>query len=160
MEFDWSREYITHVAAQYGDQVFVASLREKYRKPVINEEAQYEGDHFCHWGNISAREMVHRYWQGAVLGVYTTHGETYESTGWSGHGGVYQGESPERIRFLRKIMEEGPAEGINNYKPGEFWDNLAAGNGDTYLLLYWGPTSRGCGTSTFPKMAANSPSKS
>jgi hypothetical protein len=137
-EFDWSKDYITHVSCQYADQVFVASLLQKYQKPVINDEAQYEGDHFCHWGNISAREMVHRFWLGAVNGIYTTHGETYHTGEWSGPGGVYEGESPERIAFLRKIMEEGPVEGINNYKPGEFWQNLAAGNPDNYLLLYFG----------------------
>ena len=149
-EFPWDKEYITHVSCQYADQVFVASLREKYRKPVINDEPQYEGDHFCHWGNISAMEMVHRFWMGAVNGIYTSHGETYAVSEWSGPGGTLIGESPERIAFLRKIMEEGPVEGINNYKEGEFWQNLAAGDINKYLLLYFGVHQPGIWYFDFP----------
>lgn len=150
-EFDWSKAYITHVAAQYADQVFVASLREKYQKPVINEEPQYEGDHFCHWGNISAQEMVHRFWLGAVNGIYTTHGETYARAEWSGPGGHTVGESPQRIAFLRDIMEEGPVQGINNYKQGQFWQNLAAGDPNNYLLLYFGVHQPGIWYFDFPE---------
>ncbi len=150
-EYPWDREYITHVSCQYADQVFVASLKDKYQKPVINDEAQYEGDHFCHWGNISAMEMVHRCWLGAVNGIYTSHGETYVITEWSGPGGQYIGESPERIAFLRSIMEDGPAEGINNYRPGEFWQNLAAGDINNYLLLYFGVHQPGIWYFDFPE---------
>ena len=146
-EFAWDKDYITHVSCQYADQIFVASLLDKYQKPVINDEAQYEGDHFCHWGNISAKELVHRFWLGAVNGVYTTHGETYSD----GKGFEYIGESPERIAFLREILEESPAEGINNYRPGEFWQNLAAGDINKYLLLYFGVHQPGIWYFDFPE---------
>ena len=31
---------------------------------------------------------------------------------WWSHGGVLHGESPERIKFLKKIMDETPAPGL------------------------------------------------
>jgi hypothetical protein len=152
-EFDWSKNYVNHVSAQHWDLHFVAALREKYQKPVINDEPQYEGNLFASWGNISARELVHRYWFGAVNGIYTTHGETYLDTNdvlWWSKGGILKGESPARIAFLKKIMEEGPAEGINNYKPGPFWTNFAAGDINNYLLLYFGPHQPGYWYFDFP----------
>lgn len=141
VEFDWSKDYITHVGAQHYDQTAVASFVKKYQKPVINDEAQYEGDLFLSWGNISAQELVHRYWLGAVNGIYTTHGETYLDENdvlWWSKGGVLKGQSAPRIAFLRRILEEGPAEGINDFSPGPFWKYFAAGDNKNYLLLYFG----------------------
>lgn len=140
-EFDWSKGYITHVGLQHEDQVYASSLVKKFQKPVINDECQYEGNIMFNWGNISARELTHRFWLGAVNGIYTTHGETYmdpDDILWWSKGGVLKGESPDRIAFLRKIMDQGPPEGINQYAPNWPWSNKAAGDINSYLLIYFG----------------------
>lgn len=43
---------------------------------------------------------------------------------WWSHGGELHGESPERIKFLKKIMDETPAPGLCPME-GE-WDEVAA----------------------------------
>ena len=51
-------------------------LRATYRKPVIWDEVQYEGDIPQAWGALSAEEMADRFWWAASLGVYAGHSET------------------------------------------------------------------------------------
>ena len=83
----------------------------KYGKPVLMDEFGYEGNIFCHWGNLSPFEEVHRFWLCCVMGGYGTHGETYMNdtdTLWWGKGGKLVGQSPARIGFLREIIEELP----------------------------------------------------
>jgi hypothetical protein len=61
--------------------------------------------------------MARRFWLGVIAGCYVTHGETYldpdqpldentTPTIWWSHGGKLHGTSPERIAFLRKLVEE------------------------------------------------------
>jgi hypothetical protein len=61
--------------------------------------------------------MSRRFWLGVIAGCYVTHGETYldpnqpfdenaTPTLWWSHGGKLHGSSPERIAFLRKLVEE------------------------------------------------------
>jgi hypothetical protein len=68
--------------------------------------------------------MTRRFWLGVVAGCYVTHGETYldpklkaeESSTqkiWWSHGGKLTGSSPERIAFLRKILEGTTVRGLN-----------------------------------------------
>ncbi|WP_338130416.1 DUF5605 domain-containing protein [Cohnella ginsengisoli] len=83
--------------------------------------------------------MARRFWEGAIRGGYVGHGETYlnpEQTLWWSKGGELRGTSPERIGFLRKIMEEGPAEGLNPL-PSD-WDVPRAGVDGLYYLYYFG----------------------
>jgi len=52
--------------------------------------------------------MTQRFWLGTLSGCYVGHGETYkhpEDILWWSKGGVLHGESPDRIAFLKKIME-------------------------------------------------------
>ena len=44
---------------------------------------------------------------------------------WWSHGGELHGESPERFKFLQKIMEETPAPGLRPH-PNCAWDEVAA----------------------------------
>ena len=78
---------------------------------------QYEGNLNSRWGNLSGEEMLRRFWLGVIAGCYVTHGETYldpdqpfdentTPTLWWSHGGKLHGTSPERIAFLRKLVEE------------------------------------------------------
>jgi hypothetical protein len=82
-----------------------------YGKPVVIDECGYEGNIHMSWGDLSAEEMVSRFWLGFTLGGYVGHGETYlnpEEVLWWSKGGVLRGESPARIAFLRQIFEQVP----------------------------------------------------
>ena len=64
--------------------------------------------------------MVEKFWRGFTNGGYVGHGETYvtenpvkfphESSDvlWWSKGGVLRCQSPERIKFLREIIENAP----------------------------------------------------
>lgn len=59
--------------------------------------------------------MVKRFWKVCAVDGYATHGETYLSPDdvlWWGKGGTLKGDSPKRIGFLKKIIEDigGPLE--------------------------------------------------
>jgi hypothetical protein len=88
----------------------------------VIDECCYEGDINRDWGNITGREMTHRFWMGFASGAYVGHGETYlhpEDILWWGKGGQLHGESPARIAFLNRIMEDVPTEGIRQFSHGE-----------------------------------------
>jgi hypothetical protein len=122
--------------ADFGRAVL---LRDPYRKPVVFDEVKYEGDIELRWGNLSAEEMVHRFWQAAIAGTYASHGETYrhkDDVLWWSKGGVLHGRSPARIAFLRKLLEEGPRDGL---EPIDKWqDARTAGKKGEYYLVYFG----------------------
>jgi hypothetical protein len=110
--YDYSKPWVTHVSIQLKVLNAGAELRQKYGKPVVFDECFYEGDIPQRWGNITGQEMAHRFWLGTVNGSYVGHGETYlnpKDILWWSHGGVLHGDSPPRIAFLRKIVEEAPA---------------------------------------------------
>ena len=114
-------------------------FRDAYRKPVVYDEVKYEGNFDQRWGNLSAEEMVHRFWVGTIAGTYVGHGETYKSDDevvWWSKGGILKGQSPERIGFLRKVLESGPPEGVD---PIDLWqDDHIAGKAGSYYLLAFG----------------------
>ena len=68
------------------------------------------------WGNISGQELTRRFWEASLRGGYAGHGETFldpeNDILWWSHGGVLHGESPARIRFLHRILEETPGRGL------------------------------------------------
>jgi hypothetical protein len=128
---DWQRHFRVNEAAKY---------RTEYGKPVVYDECQYEGDIAHFWGNISAQELVHRFWMGACAGGYVGHGETYHAEDevlWWGKGGVLKGGSPARIAFLRKVLADLPGP-LDPLDLG--WNNfLVAGRAPDYYLHYFGP---------------------
>jgi hypothetical protein len=134
--YDQGRPWVTHVSIQGDDFEKSGEWLAAYRKPVIFDECQYEGNIRQRWGSISAQEMVRRFWLGTVYGVYVGHSETYldpHDILWWSKGGVLHGESPKRIAFLRGILEDAPAEGLNNvsdYYP-------ASGVPGHYYLYYF-----------------------
>ena len=90
--------------ADFGRAVL---YRDVYRKPIVFDEVKYEGNTGRRWGNLTAEEMVHRFWQGTIAGTYVGHGETFvdrETRAWISVGGRLYGESPERIAFLRSVF--------------------------------------------------------
>lgn len=130
--YDYSRPWITHCSIQRQDLYKGAELtnewRERYQKPVVLDEIAYEGNIQHGWGNISGQEMTRRFWEAFCRGGYPGHGETCmnnEDILWWSHGGVLHGESPARIAFLKKIMEETPAPGLR-LMPNCGWDEVAA----------------------------------
>jgi hypothetical protein len=141
--FNHTRSWITHASIQNGSAVEDAGravlLRDAYRKPIVYDEVKYEGDIPKRWGNISAEEMVHRFWQGTIAGSYVGHGETYlhpSDVLWWSKGGVLRGQSPARLAFLRQVLEESPASGI---EPIDKWQNPEyGGQAPDYYLVYLG----------------------
>ena len=111
--FDFSISQVTHCSIQDIFVCEVPELQRKYRKPVIFDECCYEGNISFGWGNISAFEMVNRFWTAVISGGYCTHGETYMSDDdvlWWSRGGELKGKSPSRIAFLRSIVESLPGD--------------------------------------------------
>ena len=51
---------------------------------------------------------------------------------------MLHGESWPRLKFLRQIVEQGPAEGIEPFAGGFPWDRTAAGQRGNYRLIYFG----------------------
>ncbi|MEH7492016.1 DUF5605 domain-containing protein [Neobacillus niacini] len=141
--YDYLRPWITHCSVQRIDAYKTAEntdeWRKQWNKPIVIDECAYEGDIDQVWGNITGEEMTRRFWEGAVRGGYVGHGETYinsEEVLWWSKGGKLYGSSPERIAFLRRIMEDGPKNGLNRLDVS--WDYPAAGILDEYYLFYYG----------------------
>lgn len=119
--YDHTRPWITHCSIQrqdiYKTAEFTNEWRETYKKPVVIDEMAYEGNIPHFWGNITAEEMVRRFWECAMRGGYPGHGETYMSEDnvlWWSHGGRLHGESWKRFRFLHQIMTETPGHGLTS----------------------------------------------
>jgi hypothetical protein len=138
--YDHARPEISHVSIQTTRVEETKSFRDKWGKPVINDEPQYEGDIPNAWGNISAQELVHRFWVTAAQGGYAGHGETYfndEHQLWWAKGGALHGQSPARIAFLRGLMEAspGPWEPAGVRTGGAGVDVCDAGPGERIIYL-------------------------
>jgi hypothetical protein len=156
--------WVTHVSLQNGSAVAdfgrAVLYRDVYRKPIVFDEAKYEGDIELRWGNLSAKEMVHRFWQGTIAGTYVGHGETYRHPKdllWWSKGGVLRGRSPERIAFLRKVLEQGPPGGL---EPIDKWQDVrTAGKKGEFYLVYFGKESPDEWTFTLPAAGLAGPMK-
>lgn len=109
--WDFANANTTHICLQIKSVDKINDTIEKYQKPLMVDECCYEGNIAHEWGNISAFEMVTRFWKTCAMGGYCTHGETYLSEDeilWWSRGGVLKGESSKRIGFLREILEAMP----------------------------------------------------
>lgn len=138
--YDHAQPWVTHQSIQRRDLGQTRVWREQYGKPVVVDECCYEGNIWQGWGNISAQEMVHRFWLGTAHGGYVGHGETYEHPQdilWWAKGGVLHGESAPRLAFLRKILENGPDAGLDPID-GALRMFPCAGQPHAYYLTYFG----------------------
>jgi hypothetical protein len=144
--FDHGKPWVTHVSMQNGAAVEEPGRAEMYRdvwrKPVVYDEVKYEGKTKYRWGNLSGEEMVHRFWCGTVAGTYVGHGDYFatvvEDT-WTSFGGKLTGRSAPRLAFLRKILEDSPAQGID---PIDKWQDASTGGvPGIYYLTYFGRTT-------------------
>jgi len=138
--YDHAKPWVTHQSIQRHDLAQTLVWRQQVKKPVVVDECCYEGNIPMGWGNISAQEMVHRFWQGTAHGGYVGHGETYlhptEVLWWS-KGGVLHGESAPRLAFLRQILEAGPAQGLEPID-GVLRMHPCVGKAHEYYLIYPG----------------------
>ncbi|HHV10885.1 MAG TPA: DUF4038 domain-containing protein [Clostridiales bacterium] len=109
--WDFDNADTTHCSIQDSNVQNIPDYQKKYGKPVVFDECCYEGNVPHSWGNISAFEMVNRFWIATVCGGYCTHGETYitqDEILWWSRGGIMHGESPSRIAFLKSVIEKLP----------------------------------------------------
>jgi hypothetical protein len=135
--YDHAKPWVSHASIQGDDFGKTIEWRNAYKKPVIFDECKYEGNIPRRWGNISGEEMVRRFWLATTLGAYGGHGETYldeKDILWWSKGGVLHGESPKRLAFLRRVLYEGPAEGLDPLPNQKY--PAAAKEGEYYLFHY------------------------
>jgi hypothetical protein len=141
--FNHTLPWITHASIQNGFAVEDAGraemYRDVYRKPIVYDEVKYEGNIDNRWGQLTAEELVFRFWNATIAGTYCGHGETYKSDDqvlWWSKGGVLKGQSPARLAFLKKVLADAPAEGID---PIDKWQHAEyAGRPGEYYLIYLG----------------------
>jgi hypothetical protein len=112
--YDFGRPWTTHQSIQHWDARLTREWRERHPKPVVLDELGYEGDIDRRWGNLTGQTITRRFWEGMTAGGFVGHGECFVDTDhrWISSGGTLIGESPERIAFLRRIIDEGPADWI------------------------------------------------
>ncbi|BBH63322.1 hypothetical protein ACTI_00070 [Actinoplanes sp. OR16] len=137
--FDHTRPWITHASVQHGKVEEITGWREAWNKPVVIDEAGYEGDIEFDWGNLTGEEMLRRFWDGALRGGYVGHGETYwnpQEQLWWAKGGRMHGTSHQRIGFLEQIVADSPT-GVLEPLPSDF-DLPWAGVLDEYHVTYYG----------------------
>jgi len=136
--YDHTKEWVTHASLQTSDMNGGVRFRSQYRKPVIYDECKYEGNISQGWGNLTAREMVQRFWLGTLSGCYVGHGETYlhpQDILWWSKGGVLHGQSPQRIQWLKEFMSQAPA--FHELQPlGDDQGRFLLAKPGVYYLLY------------------------
>ena len=159
--FDHNLPWITHASIQNGgavvDPARARSYRDRYPKPVVYDEVQYEGNIREGWGRLSAEELVFRFWNAAVAGAYCGHGETCKSDDqilWWSKGGVLKGQSPARLAFLKKVLADAPAEGI---EPIDKSHPEYGGQPGKYYLVYLGKQTPTNWDFQIPKPAQDQP---
>ena len=144
--YNQTNPLLTHASIQNGSAAEEAGrailYRDVYRKPIVFDEIKYEGDIPLRWGNLSAEEMVHRFWECIIAGTHPGHGECIlhpSDVLWWSKGGVLRGESPKRIAFMRDILAKSPPDGV---EPIDKWQcpNVAGKPGE-YYLVYFGAKS-------------------
>lgn len=145
--YDHWNPHLTHASIQLGTKTTEVPLgfgvykthRDVYHKPVIYDEVGYEGNLIQRWGSLSAQELVDKFWKAIVSGAYMTHGETFSDPQeiiWWAKGGILKGESPARIEFLKQIVEESHAAGLEPLD--RWWILNGAGRSGRYYLFYFG----------------------
>ena len=138
------RKWMTHVSYQHPNTWSLAiRLREEYRKPVINDEYQYEGNVPNDYGNATAELCVKRHWMATMAGAYATHGEMFLWHGreneifWS-TGGKLVGDSPQRLAYLKTLMESIPfQEMAPNHRLSDGVDFFCLSSDTRGILVYF-----------------------
>ncbi|QJD85007.1 DUF5060 domain-containing protein [Cohnella herbarum] len=105
------RDWLSHVSIQHPDTyTLLSELKHHYKKPIVNDEYQYEGNIKDEWGNSDGATTLFRHWLSAMAGCYASHGEVFKVDGnetdlfWS-YGGTLIGDSAPRLKFMKEILE-------------------------------------------------------
>jgi hypothetical protein len=134
--YDNSKPWVTHASLQRFDFEKTPERRAAWRKPIIYDELQYEGDFDRRWGNLTAEEMTRRFWLAVVYGAFASHGEVFLSetgeSSWSDAGRM-RGESGARIAFLRSLIERTGKTGLKAAE-NPYYLNATA---DDEVILYY-----------------------
>lgn len=143
MSYDHRKPWVSHACIQNWDTKRTTEWRNAYGKPVVNDEPEYEGNIVQAWGNITAQELVHRFWITVTRGGYAGHGETYshpEDLLWWAKGGELRGESWKRIGFLRDLLEMEVTDGFDPMgEPGVFpWSRVSGVIDNDVRFIYLG----------------------
>lgn len=143
--YDYGRTWVTHASLQTSSFTRTAEFLTEFRKPVVYDEVQYEGNLNRRWGNLSGQEMTWRFWRGVIGGAYVTHGETlledqeeYDESAtptlWWSHGGALRGSSPARISFLKALVADAsyspPAKAGFEGEPAPYYPNASTVGAD------------------------------
>ncbi|MDQ0899494.1 DUF5060 domain-containing protein [Paenibacillus sp. V4I7] len=140
--YDHNHSLLTHVSVQNSNLRGILQWREQYNKPVVVDECAYEGNLGYVWGNVTEQEMTRRFWEGFLSGGYVGHGETYvhpDEILWWSKGGELHGQSPDRIAFMKEIMESVPREYREPVTFQPHWENSPCiGKEGEYYLVYFG----------------------
>lgn len=122
--YDHGKPWVTHTCIQNWDVKRTQDWRDIWGKPVVNDEPEYEGNIIHSWGNISARELVHRFWTTMTRGGYAGHGETYahpDDLIWWAKGGELRGEAWKRLKWMRALLEKDVINGLEPLGPETEW---------------------------------------
>jgi hypothetical protein len=142
MNFNHRKPWVDHVCIQNWNVKLTNQWRQEWGKPIVNDEPEYEGDILMAWGNLSARELVHRFWLTVTRGGYAGHGETFADKAdllWWAKGGKLRGESWKRIGFLRDLIEADVRIGLEPAAPGAWpWTRVSLATEGDYRLIYLG----------------------
>ena len=137
------RHWMSHVSYQHPDAyALMLELKAAYRKPVIDDEYQYEGNTPDDWGNSPAGLEVERHWLSVMAGGYATHGEALIRDGnnrdifWA-YGGEMTGQSAPRLRFLKQIVMSVPFERMErNWINTDGRNYFCLSEGDRVYLVF------------------------
>jgi hypothetical protein len=156
MNFDHRKAWVTHVCIQHWDVKRTPEWRDAYGKPVINDEPEYEGNIWPHWGNLTAAELTHRFWLTLMRGGYAGHGETYADPDdliWWAKGGKLYGEAWKRIGFLRDLLEEDVTDGLTPLGRNDTWpwSRISGARGGRVTYIYLGEHQPNQLTTGLPK---------
>ena len=145
--YDYASPAVTHASLQTYEFSKAAEWLSEWHKPIVFDEAMYEGNLNSRWGNLSGEEMTRRFWLGTVAGCYVTHGETFfpepgsqpEEVIWWAKGGKLHGTSPARIAFLRKLLESLQTAGLEA-SPDPYYLNATCKTAILYYFDFHQPT--------------------
>lgn len=155
--YDHNQPWVTHASIQLGqatEDFGRASLfRDVYRKPIVLDEIKYEGDIPERWGRLTPQQLVHQFWIATVSGCYASHGESLARADGSLHivaGGRLHGESPARLGFLRRLLDELDGPGLDPID--NWWDDaFVAGIPRRVYLQYLGTRAPASWTFRLPQ---------
>lgn len=146
--YDHTNPLITHASVQNEETQKAKELRLKYKKPVVYDECRYEGNIPWSWGNLTPQEMTNKFWRGITNGGFVGHGDTYVTENpakwpsesddilWWSKGGVLRGQSAERIKFAKSIVEQSPGQ-LSPFQLFSDWMPFSAvAYKDEYILGY------------------------